>query len=72
MFMDLGNAWDNQLRDLLGSAGLGVRLRVGGFLLLRYDFGKRFTWSNVDDKLSLRNLKLHTPTRHQFFFGWDF
>jgi len=72
MFMDLGNAWDNQLRDLLGSAGLGVRLRVGGFLLLRYDFGKRFTWSNVDNKLSLRNLKLHTPTRHQFFFGWDF
>jgi len=72
LFMDLGNAWDNQLRDLLGSAGFGIRLGLGGFLILRYDFGKQFTWYNVDDKLSLRNLKLHTPTRHQFFFGWDF
>lgn len=72
LFMDLGNAWDNQLSDLLGSSGLGVRLRIGGFLVLRYDFGKRFTWSNVDDGLSFSNLRLHPRTYHQFFFGWDF
>jgi outer membrane protein assembly factor BamA len=72
LFMDVGNAWDTHLSDLLGSAGLGVRLRIGGFLVLRYDFGKRFIWQDVDDGLSFRNLKIQTPTRHQFFFGWDF
>jgi hypothetical protein len=72
MFMDLGNAWDDRLRDLLGSAGFGVRLRIGGFLVLRYDFGKRFTWSGVDNGLTWRNLTLHPRTYQQFFFGWDF
>jgi len=72
LFTDLGNAWDNKLDDLLGSAGLGVRLRVGGFLLLRYDFGRRFTWYDVGDKFSLDGLKLHGRVHHQFFFGWDF
>ena len=72
IFMDVGNAWDTKLRDLLGSTGLGARLRFGGFLVLRYDFGKRFTWSQVDDGLALSNLKLHPHTYHQFFFGWDF
>jgi len=72
LFMDVGNAWDNHLRDLLGSAGLGIRLRVGGFLVLRYDFGKRFTWTDIDDEFAWSNLKLQPKTYHQFFFGWDF
>ena len=72
LFMDVGNAWDTELRDLLGSAGLGVRVRLGGFLLMRYDFGKRFTWNQVDNGLALKQLKLHPHTHHQFFFGWDF
>jgi dipeptidyl aminopeptidase/acylaminoacyl peptidase len=72
LFVDAGNAWDNRLDDLLGSMGFGIRVRVGGFLVLRYDIGKRFTWFNVDDGLSLSGLKLYRRTHHQFFFGWDF
>jgi hypothetical protein len=72
LFADLGNAWDNRLDNLLGSTGFGIRLRVGGFLVLRYDIGKRFTWFNVDEALSLKGLQLHRKVHQQFFFGWDF
>jgi hypothetical protein len=72
LFLDVGNAWDHHLNYLLGSTGIGVRLRFGGFLVLRYDFGRRFTWLGLDDGVSLRGLKLHSQVHHQFFFGWDF
>jgi hypothetical protein len=72
LFVDMGNAWDERLDHLLGSAGFGLRLRVGGFLVLRYDIGKRFTWFDVDQSYALKNLKLHPRVRQQFFFGWDF
>ncbi|MDZ7292465.1 MAG: hypothetical protein ONB44_20390 [candidate division KSB1 bacterium] len=72
LFTDVGNAWDKHLDELLGSAGFGVRVRVGGFLVLRYDIGKRFTWSGLDEALTFKGLKLHPKVHQQFFFGWDF
>jgi len=72
LFFDMGNAWDDKLRYLLGSTGVGLRLNLGGFLVLRYDLGRRLLWSDLDRGPSLKNFKLFRDTRHQFFFGWDF
>lgn len=62
-FIDAGGAWDSQYRETLGSTGFGIRLNLGGVLVLRYDFGKR-----IEDNFS----RLQTGLFHQFFFGWDF
>jgi len=61
LFVDAGNAWNDNLDEVLGSFGLGVRLRLGYFLVLRWDFGRR---------TNFRHISNHTFT--QFFFGWDF
>ncbi len=71
-FVDIGNAWDERPRELLGSYGLGVRLQLGGFLVLRYDFGKQFHLDNIDSRPTFRDFRVRGGTRHQFFFGWDF
>ena len=71
-FVDIGNAWDERPREMLGSYGLGIRLQLGGFLVLRYDFGKQFYLDNLDSNPSLNDLHVRGGTRHQFFFGWDF
>jgi len=63
LFADFGGAWDRKYRETLGSLGTGVRMNFGGFLVLRYDIGKR-----IEDNLS----KLQKGIFHQFFFGWDF
>lgn len=63
LFFDAGNAWDDQYEQTLGSIGMGVRLNIGGFLVLRYDVGKR-----IEDNFS----RLQQGVFHQFFFGWDF
>jgi hypothetical protein len=63
LFFDAGNAWDDEYEKTLGSAGMGVRLNLGGLLVLRYDFGKRIE----------NNFKtIQSGLFHQFFFGWDF
>ncbi|MDZ7267991.1 MAG: BamA/TamA family outer membrane protein [candidate division KSB1 bacterium] len=72
LFVDLGNAWDQKLERLLGSTGFGVRLRVGGFLVLRYDIGRRFYWNDLDRGLAPGRLQLDRKVYQQFFFGWDF
>lgn len=63
LFFDAGSAWDKVYKQTLGSFGAGIRFNLGGFLVLRYDFGKRIenNFSRVQNKLF-----------HQFFFGWDF
>lgn len=71
-FVDMGNAWNERPRKILGSAGLGIRLQLGGFLVLRYDFGRQFYIDNVDSNPSLRDIHLRPGVRQQFFFGWDF
>jgi len=61
LFFDAGNAWNNRWNGLLGSAGFGLRLNLGGFLVLRLDMGKKTDFNSVSP---------HWFT--QFFFGWDF
>jgi WD40 repeat protein len=62
-FLDAGGAWDSEYRETLGSMGLGLRMNLGGVLVLRYDIGKRIE----------RNFtRLQTGLFYQFFFGWDF
>ncbi|MFQ5707160.1 MAG: peptidase MA family metallohydrolase [bacterium] len=69
-FVDFGQAWDNKydFNQILGSMGLGLRMRVGGFLVLRYEFGKRF---QIRD---LNSPKLHFDSgiKKAFWFGFDF
>lgn len=62
-FFDAGAAWDNTYRSTLGSIGAGLRWNIGGFLVLRYDVGKRI----IND---FNNFQ--TGLFYQFFFGWDF
>lgn len=72
LFVDLGNAWDDRLTDVLGAAGFGARLRFGGFLVLRYDVGRRFAVQNIDQGFSVDHIKVDPQWYHRFFFGWDF
>ncbi len=63
LFFDAGGAWDTSYRETLGSIGGGVRMNLGGFLVLRYDIGKR-----IEDNFN----RFQDGLFHQFFFGWDF
>ncbi len=62
-FFDAGAAWDRSYRSTLGSVGAGLRWNIGGFLVLRYDVGKRII-NDFND--------FQTGLFYQFFFGWDF
>jgi len=62
-FFDVGNAWDKEYGETLGSIGVGARLNLFYILALRYDVGKRIE----------NNFKsFQKGWFHQFFFGWDF
>ncbi len=61
LFLDAGNAWNTTWNGLIGSTGFGVRMNLGGFLVLRLDIGK-----TTDFK------KFTSSWFTQFFFGWDF
>jgi len=63
LFFDAGSTWDNQYEETLGSIGGGVRFNIGGFLVLRYDVGKR-----IENDFHT----LQQGLFNQFFFGWDF
>lgn len=63
LFADAGNCWDTRYHETRGSVGAGLRFSFLGFLVLRYDFGKR-----IEQNLST----LQDGLFHQFFFGWDF
>ena len=63
LFEDAGGAWDRTYTETLGSVGGGLRMNLGGVLVLRYDAGKR-----IEDNLS----RFQNGFFHQFFFGWDF
>ncbi|OQX86401.1 hypothetical protein B6D60_06460 [candidate division KSB1 bacterium 4484_87] len=71
-FVDVGNAWDDHLTSVLGSAGLGVRFRFGGVLVLRFDFGKKFAFNDLHHLLDTDKFDLQSGYFKQFFFGWDF
>ncbi len=63
LFFDAGSVWDNKYVQTLGSVGFGLRWNIGGFLVLRYDMGKRI-------ENSFRQIQ--GGLFYQFFFGWDF
>ena len=63
LFADAGSAWDKRYTETLGSVGGGLRLNLGGVLVLRYDLGKRI-------ENNFRTLQ--QGIFQQFFFGWDF
>ena len=71
-FVDLGNAWDDKLNSVLGSMGFGIRWRLGGFLVLRFDFGKKFVFRDANNLLSPDKFEMDKGIFKQFFFGWDF
>jgi hypothetical protein len=62
-FLDAGGAWDTEYRETLGSTGVGIRMNLGGVLVLRYDIGKR-----IENNFT----RLQSGLFYQFFFGWDF
>lgn len=61
LFADAGNAWNEKWPGFKGSFGLGVRMNLGGFLVLRLDVGRRTDFKTISGS-----------TISQFFFGWDF
>jgi len=63
LFFDAGGAWSNVYTQTLGSVGGGLRMNLGGVLVLRYDIGKR-----IEDNFTHFQRGLF----QQFFFGWDF
>jgi len=69
-FVDLGQAWDRdyQFNEVLGSIGIGWRVRLGGFLVLRYEIGKRFALSDFGSP----ELHFEDGIKKAFWFGFDF
>ena len=63
LFFDAGSAWDDRYTETLGSVGGGIRLNLGGILVLRYDIGKR-----IENNFT----QFQSGLFYQFFFGWDF
>jgi hemolysin activation/secretion protein len=63
LFADAGAAWDKLYTETLGSVGGGLRINLGGFLVLRYDVGKR-----IENNFT----QFQNGLFYQFFFGWDF
>jgi outer membrane protein assembly factor BamA len=67
LFLDVGNAWDEnlslteELSQVHGSFGLGLRARVGYFTVLRLDFAKITDFDRILPQ-----------TKVQFFFGWNY
>jgi len=71
-FVDNGNAWDGAFHQLFGSYGVGIRFNLGGFLVLRLDYGKKF-YTNFNRSITKPQGSYVLPgTFTQFFFGWDF
>ncbi|RMF60890.1 MAG: hypothetical protein D6743_14325 [Calditrichaeota bacterium] len=70
LFVDMGQAWDRdyEFNEVLGSLGIGWRLRLGGFLVLRYEIGKRFQLRNLDSP----NVHFDSGIKKAFWFGFDF
>jgi outer membrane protein assembly factor BamA len=61
LFFDVGRAWDGQFPGLVGSVGGGLRLTLGGFLVIRFDIAARTDFSSAPGKPGT-----------QFFFGWSY
>ena len=62
-FVDAGNAWEKgeSVPRLVGSVGLGLRMALGGFMVLRLDFAHKTDFHTVSER-----------TETQFFIGWNY
>ncbi len=72
LFIDAGRAWTegSQGRDVLGSAGLGLRMPILFPLVLRLDFGFRFDLGNIDGYQLSRSSRGGRFV--DFFFGFNY
>ena len=61
LFFDAGKAWEDKMGRLDGALGVGARLALGYFVVLRFDWARRTDFRKID-----------TKTRFEFFFGWNF
>ena len=70
LFADLGQAWDSEyeFNEVLGSLGFGMRFRLGGFLVLRFEIGRRFRIRNF----SSPKIHFDEGVKKAFWFGFDF
>jgi outer membrane protein assembly factor BamA len=70
LFFDMGNAWDKGERypGLLASVGYGLRMSLGGPLVLRLDRARRINWLHSDIAKTKFSKKYYT----NFFFGFDY
>jgi len=61
IFFDAGKAWDDQVGDLVGSFGFGIRVALGYITVLRFDFARKTDFNTVENGFDF-----------DFFFGWNF
>ena len=61
LFVDAGNAWNDDFGAWRGAFGYGTRLALGGVFVFRLDKAWRTDFKSVDG-----------AGRWDFFFGWDF
>lgn len=61
LFLDAGNAWNDEFGDWRGSMGVGGRIALGGVFVLRLDASRRTDFKSIANS-----------TRWDFFFGWDY
>ncbi len=69
-FLDFGQAWDRdyEFKEIRGSLGFGLRVRIGGFLVLRYEIGRRFQIRDFNSP----KLHFEKGLKKAFWFGFDF
>ncbi|NKB70751.1 MAG: hypothetical protein GKR89_27085 [Candidatus Latescibacteria bacterium] len=61
VFVDGGNAWNDDFEEWKGSIGAGGRLALGGIFVFRLDASRRTDFKSVGNQ-----------THWDFFFGWDY
>jgi hypothetical protein len=61
LFFDVGNAWEHDFGRMRGAVGVGARVSLGYFVVLRFDWARRTDFRTLEDK-----------TRFEFFFGWNY
>ena len=61
LFLDAGNAWNDEFDEWRGAFGVGVRLALGGVFVFRLDGTRRTDFKGVEN-----------DTHWDFFFGWDY
>jgi hypothetical protein len=61
VFADVGSAWGDDFDQMYGAFGLGARVALGYFLVLRFDFSRTTDFEKISPKWDF-----------DFWFGWNF